>query len=432
MRFSGPPRACALLGLAALLSACAPLQTSGAASGVDETEGTLRVWLFSEVDQAPKERVVEAAVEEFEAAHDGVEVEVQYIPVETRAERFQGAFLDPASAPDVAEYGNTDLAGYVESAGLADLTEDLAGWEPRADVSDDVAATAQVDGADYGVPWFLGVRALYYRTDVLGDLGLEAPRSLREVVETGRAVREADPRMLGVSAGGAYTYAMMPFVWAHGGDIAEPDGDSYTAAIDSAAAKEGLELYGQILSDDVCPPQTCSEMRGDASVQNFVAGNAAMTIGGNFNLNAVRASDIADDAAVVPLPGAEPGSIAPAFAGGNNLGVLAGTRRRTLSVEFVKLLAGKEYQLRMYEAMGNLPVFTDVRAELAASDDEIAPFVETIDAGTRFVPVTPSWATVDAEGILPAMVQRVAAGDASVDQAADEAARALDDAFGRG
>ncbi|MEE2045052.1 ABC transporter substrate-binding protein, partial [Nocardiopsis tropica] len=60
------------------------------------------------------------------------------------------------------------------------------------------------------------------------------------------------------------------------------------------------------------------------------------------------------------------------------------------------------------------------------------PFVETIDAGTRFVPVTPSWATVDAEGILPAMVQRLAAGDASVDQAADEAARALDDAFGRG
>ncbi|GAB3715551.1 extracellular solute-binding protein [Nocardiopsis nanhaiensis] len=432
MRSSGPARACAPLGLAVLLSACAPLQISGSTSGVDETEGTLRVWLFSEVDQAPKERVVDAAVEEFEAAHDGVEVDIQYIPVETRAERFQGAFLDPSSAPDVAEYGNTDLAGYVESAGLADLTEDLAGWEPGDDISDDVAATARVDGADYGVPWFLGARALFYRTDVLDDLGLEVPETLDEVVAAGRAVREDDPEMLGVSSGGAYTYAMMPFLWAHGGDIAEPDGGSYAATIDSAAAKEGLELYGRILSDDVCPPQTCSEMTGDDSVQNFLAGDAAMTIGGNFNLNALHDSDIAETAAVVPLPGTEPGSIAPAFAGGNNLGVLAGTDRHTLSVEFVKLLAGKEYQLHMYEAMGNLPVFTDVRAELAASDDEAAPFVETIDAGTRFVPVTGAWATVDAEGVLPTMAQRVAAGDASVDQAADEAARALDDAFGRG
>ncbi|MFE1100542.1 extracellular solute-binding protein [Nocardiopsis alba] len=432
MRLTAPARACALLGLAALITACAPLQTPGAASGVDEREGTLRVWLFSEVDQAPKERVVDEAVAEFEAAHDGVDVQVQYIPVETRAERFQGAFLDPASAPDVAEYGNTDLAGYVESAGFADITDDLAGWEPYEDVSEDVASTARVEGVDYGVPWFLGARALFYRTDVLEELDLEVPRTLEEVVETARAVREHDPAMLGISTGGAYTYAMMPFVWAHGGDIAELHGGSYTATIDSAESRRGLELYGSILSDDVCPPQTCSQMTGDASVQNFLAGNAAMTIGGNFNLNALHDSDVAEDAAVVPLPGTEPGTVAPAFAGGNNLGVLAGTERRTLAVEFVKLLAGKEYQLKMYEAMGNLPAYTDVREELAASDEEIAPFVETIDAGTRFVPVTGAWATVDAEGVLPTMVQRVAAGNATVDQAAEEAARALDDAFGRG
>ncbi|MFJ6019821.1 extracellular solute-binding protein [Nocardiopsis alba] len=432
MRLTAPARACALLGLAALITACAPLQTPGAASGVDEKEGTLRVWLFSEVDQAPKERVVDEAVAEFEAAHDGVDVQVQYIPVETRAERFQGAFLDPASAPDVAEYGNTDLAGYVESAGFADITDDLAGWEPYEDVSEDVASTARVEGVDYGVPWFLGARALFYRTDVLEELDLEVPGTLEEVVETARTVREHDPAMLGISTGGAYTYAMMPFVWAHGGDIAELREGSYTATIDSAESRRGLELYGSILSDDVCPPQTCSQMTGDASVQNFLAGNAAMTIGGNFNLNALHDSDVAEDAAVVPLPGTEPGTVAPAFAGGNNLGVLAGTERRTLAVEFVKLLAGKEYQLKMYEAMGNLPAYTDVREELAASDEEIAPFVETIDAGIRFVPVTGAWATVDAEGVLPTMVQRVAAGNATVDQAAEEAARALDDAFGRG
>ncbi|WP_017596117.1 extracellular solute-binding protein [Nocardiopsis potens] len=439
-RFSGRPaslsssrplRACALAGLAAVLAACAPAQTDGAGSGADEMTGTLRVWLFSEVDQEPKEKVVDEAVAEFESAHDGVTVDVQYIPVETRAERFQGAFNDPSSAPDVAEYGNTDLAGYVESGGFADISDELAEWEDHADIPEDVAATAQVDGASYGVPWFLGARALYYRTDVFEELDLEEPETLEEVVEAGRKVREEDPDMLGVSVGGAYTYGFLPFVWAHGGDVAEQGDDgSYTAAIDSEEAKAGLELYGEILSEDNCPPQTCSEMTGNDSVQNYVAGRAAMTLGGNFNLKAVQDSEVAEDTAVIPLPGTEPGSIAPAFAGGNNLGVLAGTERRTLAVEFVKLLAGKEYQRDMYDAMGNLPTFTDVQEELAESDPDAGPFIETLNAGTRFVPVTGSWAAVDAEGVLPTMVQKVAAGDASVDEAADEAATALDDAFG--
>ncbi|KIH97221.1 ABC transporter substrate-binding protein [Streptomonospora alba] len=430
MRYRRPIRAGALLGLAVLLAACAPAQTDSAESGADSMEGTLRVWLFSEVDQEPKEKVVDEAVAEFEAAHEDVTVEVQYIPVDSRAERFQGAFNDPSSAPDVAEYGNTDLAGYVEAGGFADISDELAEWKPYDRISDDVAATARVDGGTYGVPWFLGVRALFYRTDVFADLGIDTPQTLDEVVEAGRTVREEKPDMLGLSSGGAYTYGFLPFVWAHGGDIAEKKQGSYTAAVDSPESKAGLELYSQVLSEDVCPPQTCAQMTGNESVQNFIAGKAAMTIGGNFNLNAVDASEVAEDTAVIPLPGTEPGSVAPAFAGGNNLGVLAGTDHRTLSVEFTQLLAGKKYQQRMYEAMGNLPTLGDVQSDAAAADEEIGPFVETLESGTRFVPVTGAWAAIDAEGVLPTMVQRVSSGDASVDAAAAEAADSLDESFG--
>ncbi|MUL40735.1 extracellular solute-binding protein [Streptomonospora sp. PA3] len=430
MRYRRTARVGALVALAALLAACAPAQTDTSGPGADRMEGTLRVWLFSEVDQEPKERVVDDAIAEFEAAHDGVDVEVQYIPVDSRAERFQGAFNDPSSAPDVAEYGNTDLAGYVEAGGFADIGDELADWDAYSGISADVAATAQVGDGTYGVPWFLGVRALFYRSDVFDELGIDTPQTLQEVVEAGRTVREEKPDMLGLSAGGAYTYGFLPFVWAHGGAIAERDGGSYTAAIDSPEAKAGLELYSQVLSPDVCPPQTCAQMTGNESVQNFIAGEAAMTIGGNFNMNAVQESKVAEDTAVVPLPGTEPDSVAPAFAGGNNLGVLAGTDHRTLSVEFVKLLAGKKYQQRMYEAMGNLPTLSGVQSDIAAQDEDVAPFIETLDAGTRFVPVTGAWASIDAEGVLPTMVQRVASGDASVDKAAGDAAASLDEAFG--
>lgn len=425
-------RAVGIFGLVALLASCAPAQTDNNNSGADKMTGTLRVWLFSEVDQEPKEEVVGRAIDEFEAQHDDVTVDVQYIPVDTRAERFRAAFNDPSSAPDVAEYGNTDLAGYVESGGFADISEELADWDQYDGIAEDVADTARVGDGTYGVPWFLGMRALYYRTDVLEELDREPPETLEEVVDTGRAIREENPDMLGVSAGGDYTYGFLPFIWAHGGDIAVEDGDGYASAIDSAAAKNGIRQYSEILSPDVCPPQTCAQMDGNASVQNFIAGEAGMTIGGNFNLNAVDDSDISDDYSVVPLPGTEPESVAPPFAGGNNLGVLAGTERRTLSVEFTKLLASKKYQREMYEAMGNLPTLTEVQGEVAESDEQMEPFITSLNSGSRFVPVTSAWATIDSGAVLPSMMQRIASGNAPVDKAAGEAANELDDAFAEG
>ncbi|MCG7285785.1 extracellular solute-binding protein [Cellulomonas sp. ACRRI] len=415
----------------AATAACAPAQSGGSAAADDVQDGTLRVWLFSEVTQDPKEQVVDEAVAEFEADHEGVEVEVEYIPVDARSERFTGAFNDPSSAPDVAEIGNTDLAGFVDAGGLMDVTDAIADWDEGADIDPAVLATTEIDGASYAVPWYIGVRALYYRTDVFDELGLQPPASLAELEETARTVRAARPELVGIATGGAAQFAFLPYIWAHGGEIARQDADgAWTGTLDSAEAREGVAAYARLLGDDICPAQTCAEWGGNASVQEFVAGNAAMTIGGDFNRRAVDESAVGDRYAVVPLPGVEEGSIAPAFGGGNHLAVLSSTERRTLATEFVQLLAGKRYQQAMFDAMGNIPVFTDVQADVAEQVPAIAPFVETLAAGTAFVPVTPAWSTVDAQGVLPTMVQTVATGAADVEMATADATAALDAAFG--
>ncbi len=83
----------------------------------------------------------------------------------------------------------------------------------------------------------------------------------------------------------------------------------------------------------------------------------------------------------------------------------------------------------MYAAMGNLPTFADLQRDLADEDPAVRPFVETLRAGTRFVPPTPAWARIDAQAVLPTMVQRVATGE-SVDSATADAADAMNVAFG--
>ncbi|MEU5200711.1 extracellular solute-binding protein [Streptomyces scabiei] len=421
-----PALALALAGL----TACAPQTSDNSSSGEDEKTGTLRVWLFQEVNNEPKQQVVDKVVTAFEKAHDGAKAKVEYIPVETRAQRIKAAFNDPRSAPDLIEYGNTDTAGYVKDGGLADITREFNDWSD-AKASDPTARTSvTVDGKIYGAPFFVGVRALYYRTDVFDRLNLEAPKSLAELATTAKRIRAAEPDLYGIVVGGAYTYGAMPFVWANGGEIAEGKGGSYASTIDTPAARKGIEAYTSLFGDDNCPAAKCAGMGGNDTVTAFAAGKAGMAIGGDFSHAAVEAGKVKGKYAVVPLPGVKPGSVAPAFAGGNNVGVLKSTTHRTLAVDLMKRLASKKTQGELFDAMGFLPTYTDARAAAAEKEPFIEPFVKTLSSGTKFVPASPAWAQIDASLVLPTMFQNVVSGRKDVAEASTDAAKQMNDVFG--
>ncbi|MFJ2603434.1 extracellular solute-binding protein [Streptomyces sp. NPDC091279] len=432
MKFA-PRRAALLTALvtaALTATSCAPQTSSDSSSGKDEKSGTLRVWLFQEVGNKPKEKVVDSVVDAFEKAHDGTKVHVEYIPIDTRAQRVKAAFNDPASAPDVMEYGNTDTAGYVHDGGLLDISKEFGDWSDTKDADPTAKQSVAVNGKVYGAPFYVGVRALYYRTDVFKDLGLEPPRTMAELATTARAIRAARPEMYGLVVGGAYTYGAMPFVWANGGELAVGKGGSYASEIDSADAQKGIKAYTDLFSDDNCPPAKCASMGGNDTVSAFAAGKAGMAIGGDFSHAAVEAGKSKGKYAVVPLPGVTKGSIAPAFAGGNNVGVLKSTSHRTLAVELMEQLASKKTQGEMFDAMGFLPTFTDVRDQAAAKEPYVKPFAETLSAGTKFVPASPAWSQIDSSLVLPTMLQEVISGKKDVAEASGDAAKKMNDAFG--
>lgn len=311
-RIAAPAAALALAGLTG--TACAP-QTSDNSAQKDDKSGTLRVWLFQEVNNKPKEKVVGDAVAAFRAAHKDAKVEVEYIPVETRAQRVKAAFNDPKSAPDLIEYGNTDTAGYVKDGGLADVSAEFAAWAEAKDTDPTARTSVTVGGKVYGAPLFVGVRALYYRTDVFKELGIVAPKSQDELIATARKIHKAKPELYGLAVGGAYTYGAMPFIWAQGGELAEESGGAYRAAINSTAARKGIAAYTSLFGDDNCPAAKCASMGGNATVTAFASGKAAMAIGGDFSHQAVEAGVVKGKYAVLPLPGRQSGSIAPAVRG---------------------------------------------------------------------------------------------------------------------
>ncbi|MET9482965.1 extracellular solute-binding protein [Streptomyces sp. NPDC006638] len=425
-RMAAPIAALVLAGLTA--SACAP-QTSDNTATKDEKSGTLRVWLFQEVNNKPKEQVVDGAVQAFRAEHKGTKVEIEYIPVETRAQRIKAAFNDPKSAPDLVEYGNTDTAGYVKDGGLADVTAEFGAWDEAKDTDPTAKQSVTVDGKIYGAPLFVGVRALYYRTDVFKELGLSAPKSQAELISTAKKIHKKKPALYGLAVGGAYTYGAMPFVWSNGGELAEKSGGTYKAAVNSPAARKGIAAYTSLFGDDNCPAAKCASMGGNATVTAFASGQAAMAIGGDFSHQAVEAGTVKGKYAVVPLPGVEAGSIAPAFAGGNNIGVLRSSAHRTLAVDLMKAFTSKDTQAKLFDAMGFLPTYTDVLAASARKQPFVAPFVKTLGAGAKFVPASAGWSQIDASLVLPTMFQEIVSGRKDVEAASDDAAKKMDAAF---
>ncbi|MET9656609.1 extracellular solute-binding protein [Streptomyces sp. NPDC006510] len=425
-RIAAPVAALVLAGLTA--TACAP-QTSDTGAEGDEKTGTLRVWLFQEVGNKPKEQVVDAAVADFEKAHKGAKAEIEYIPVDTRAQRIKAAFNDPKSAPDLIEYGNTDTAGYVKDGGLADVSAEFAAWDEAKDTDPTAKQSVTVGGKIYGAPLFVGVRALYYRTDVFEELGIEAPKSQAELISTAKKIHKKKPDLYGLAVGGAYTYGAMPFIWAGGGELADENGGTYKAAINSDQARKGIEAYTSLFGDDNCPAAKCAAMGGNATVTAFASGKAAMAIGGDFSHAAVEAGSVRGKYAVVPLPGLAAGSVAPAFAGGNNIGVLKSSSHRTLAGDLMKSLTGKQTQTKMFDAMGFLPTYTDVRAAAAKKEPFVEPFVKTLGAGAKFVPASPGWGRIDSSLILPTMFQEIVSGRKDVAKASDDAAKKMDAAF---
>ncbi len=58
------------------------------------------------------------------------------------------------------------------------------------------------------------------------------------------------------------------------------------------------------------------------------------------------------------------------------------------------------------------------------------PFVQTLAAGTEFVPASPAWSQIDSQLVLPTMLQEVISGRKSVTAASTDAAKKMNDAFG--
>ncbi|MEE3918155.1 extracellular solute-binding protein [Micromonospora sp. BRA006-A] len=117
--------------------------------------------------------------------------------------------------------------GWAAQEALADVSDKFNGWSEGKDILPDLVKNAQLDGKQYGVPWYAGVRAVYYRTDWFAEAGVKTPTNWDEMVAAAKAVQAKKPGTYGIALPGNSELPFYSFLWGAGGEIATKEGDSW-------------------------------------------------------------------------------------------------------------------------------------------------------------------------------------------------------------
>ncbi|NGN68796.1 sugar ABC transporter substrate-binding protein [Streptomyces sp. A7024] len=407
-----------------------------AACGSDDGDGgstsgkgkTLKVWIMegTNPDAKPFFNEVTKAFEK----KTGAKVKIQYQQWKTVQNKFTTAIEGgPDQVPDVAEVGTTFIPQFAETGALVDVTKDVKGAGLDSDLVEGLKDAGTLEGKQYGMPWYAGVRSIVYRKDIFEKHNLKAPTTWAELKSTAEKLKKEEPGMIPFPvAGGAEMFAT-PWIWGNGGQLAEESGGKWKSGINSKESVEGIKFYTDLAKLGPSKVNTWTETE---VADDFVKDKIAMTMSGNWTPKAFteKNPELKGKLGAVPVPGKD-GGISPSFLGGSYLSTFNG-HNKELAWEFVKFMTAGKYAEKWAEQTNYFPgTNSGVKAMAEGGDPLVTPFAKQMTEGGTTVPKTPAYGKIQASAVVTKMITSIVKGDSSPQEAADKAAKEMDDIFAK-
>ena len=301
--------------------------------------------------------VVGEMVPELERLHPELRVDAQQIPWSAAHEKLLTAFVGDA-APDLAQVGNTWIPELAAIGAIEPLDPYLRGSRvPEADYFPGIWDTNVVDGHVWGIPWYVDTRLLYYRTDLLAEVGYpEMPRTWSGWFE---AMRRLEAR----AGENGFALLLPTDEWqppiAFGFQKGAPllrDGDRW-GGFNEPRFRSAFDFYLELYRRGLAP--TVSNSQAGNLYQQFAAGTFAMYISGPWNLGEFQRRlppEMQDHWATAPLPAPDgapwPGT---SVAGGASLVIFRSSQRKAEAWKMIEYLSQPEQQVRFFQLTGDLP-----------------------------------------------------------------------------
>jgi multiple sugar transport system substrate-binding protein len=336
--------------------------------------------------------IVERLLPELHRRHPEVNVRVQQVPWSAAHEKLLTAFVGDAM-PDVFQLGNTWLPELV-ALGAVDRVDTWAGAAAidLADYFPGILDTNRIDGALWALPWYVDTRLLFYRTDILADVGFNAPP------RTWSAALEMMQRVKARGGGDKYSIFLPLHEWQtpvilalqRGAELLR-DNDQY-GNFQSPPFRAAFTFYLDLFRRALTPPA------GDAQVANvysdFAAGYFAFYITGPWNIGELEQRlppALQEQWTTAPLPALDDNYPGVSVAGGSSLALFCGSRHKAAAQQVIAFLSEPAQQVELYRLTGDLPARRAAWENEALRDNRRAAAFRAQLQSVRATPKIPEW-----------------------------------------
>ena len=408
--------------LAIAMFAAAALATSGCAiqSGESAAEGdqTLTFWNYYQGTQLDwlKEQAAQ-----FEADNPGVKINlVQTVGSQHDQKLLAG--VATGTTPDL--FINNIVVNFPTLVGggvMYDLTDY---WNDFADADKFPENAAwSSDGKVYNLMSYTNLLGMFYNKDILDEYGIAPPETLDEMTDA----------MAEVVAGGKYQgVALSGAPTVEGAWLFAPQflglGVDYCNIADNSDAVNGAFSRVQTWREQSLIPPAAATWDQNASWQQFMTGEFAFGINGNWQLGNVKDASFAYGTVQFPAPD---GGTSQVFPGGEGFAIGSKTKNPDLAWQFLEQMVMSEQGGRsVFEFAGSIPLNSDAAAsDEVQSDEFVQPFVAAAQD-------TANWPrnseTAAMQKALGTAVSSVISGQSSADQATDTAIDSIEAAKEKG
>jgi len=424
------PAAIAALGAAAALAIAGCSSSGSSATGSTSSSSAapaqLTVWRMGSSTPA-QVSWMNGVVSQFHKnypAYAKTKVNVVFVPWTNRTSDWANALSSGKNAPDITELGNTDTPTAVSLGMLANITTDVNAWSNKPDVVTGMLANDTQGGSIYAVPWFGGVRGIWYRTGQFKAAGITSPPATwAQLVTDAKKLMAKYPGTYGLGAPTYDTPAVASFIWGAGGQIAVQQNGKWVGELTSPQSEAGIKFYVDLyLTNHVSPSKYIGQTElgnvgatsGGAN-EDFALGKLDMYIdgawaSGTFPANAVGKSQWAS----FPIPSQSGPNPAPAFAGGSDLAVWSASKYKTAAWDLVQIMDSVPNSTSFANSQGFFPPYTSQLTSGSYSSSQLLSGFAKAATNTQISPMNAkNWATADATDlIIPTMMKQLMKGAA--------------------
>ncbi|HEY0157718.1 MAG TPA: sugar ABC transporter substrate-binding protein [Thermoanaerobaculia bacterium] len=336
--------------------------------------------------------VVAEMIPEFERRNPGIKVVIQQIPWSAAHEKLVTAVVGDSS-PDVAQMGNTWVPEFAAMRALDDLGPFVAQSKviDQRDYFPGIWATNVVGGVLHGVPWYVDTRVLFYRRDILAQVGYpNGPRTWGEWTD---AMQKIVSRKLA-----HYPLLMPTNEWdppvilglSNGSGILTPDGTR--GAFRQKPWSEAFLFYISLYKNGYAPATSNAQIAN--LYQSFAQGEFTMYITGPWNVGEFRRrlpAELQDKWSTAPMPAAPGRPRGISMAGGASLVVFRSSKNKPAARKLIEFLSEPAQQVKFFELTGDLPARRSAWQSPTLNAEPSFPAFRTQLESVAPLPQVPEW-----------------------------------------